>query len=207
MMRFRQNALGISLLMSGLVVWGGCGSTPVEQIAPSDVEYISGTEVETYKQTGKAVADSVGNLLKSNLMRAMAEGTPSGAVQFCNANALSLTTNLDERYNSITKRTSHKLRNPVNAPSELESKVIANYQADIMAARPPAPKVAIDKQGRKVFFSPIFTGGPCLVCHGDEANMDETLRAKLTELYPDDKAKGFNIDDLRGIWSITFENI
>ena len=48
---------------------------------------------------------------------------------------------------------------------------------------------------------------PCLQCHGTP-NQDiapETLAA-IQKLYPDDKATGFKLGDLRGLWRVTFLN-
>ncbi len=41
----------------------------------------------------------------------------------------------------------------------------------------------------------------CMVCHG--ADIADELSAKLDELYPEDQAKGFREDDLRGAFTIT----
>ncbi len=49
-------------------------------------------------------------------------------------------------------------------------------------------------------------GNPlCLQCHGTP-NQDiapETLAA-IQKLYPGDKATGFKLGDLRGLWRVTF---
>lgn len=182
----------------------GCADGPQESVR-SNVQYLNGADELTFRKIGKEVADSVGALLKGKLMLAMEQGGPSNAVAFCNVNALPLTDSYSKKYDTTVKRTSDRLRNKKNAPNDIEAEIIAAYRAEQALSKPLLPKVAIDAQGRKVFYAPIFTAAPCLACHGNEANMDAELRAKLTELYPDDNAKGFNIDELRGIWSITFK--
>jgi hypothetical protein len=46
----------------------------------------------------------------------------------------------------------------------------------------------------------------CLKCHG---NLGQEVEAKtydkILELYPNDKAVGYDINQVRGIWSIEFE--
>lgn len=155
---------------------------------------------------GMEVVDSVGNTLRSNLMQAMASEGPVHAVEFCNTRALSLTGIYDDRYAVEVRRASDRWRNPKNAPSNLEAKVITDYRSEQNIGIALKPKLALDNDGRKVFFSPIFTGAPCLICHGNEANMDDSLREKIIGLYTEDNAKGFNIDELRGVWSVTFKN-
>lgn len=170
------------------------------------MQYLDVVEHQELLLKGKEIADSVGSVLKANLMQAMGSDGPVHAVEFCNLEALPLTGEFNTLYNVQVKRTSDRLRNPNNAPSTLESSVIADYRSEQSSGVPLRPKLALDSEGRKVFFAPIFTGAPCLICHGNEANMDEGLREKLTELYPADDAKGFGIDELRGIWSVTFNN-
>jgi len=191
-------------VMLGLAA--SCKMADPDKGQESTTQYLDATENQELLLTGKHIADSVGAVLKSNLMQAMGFGGPVHAVEFCNVEAFPLTGELNTLYNVQVKRTSDRIRNAGNAPSMLESSVISDYRNEQAAGITLRPKLALDADGRKVFFAPIFTGAPCLICHGNEANMDEGLRDKLTELYPADNAKGFGIDELRGIWSVTFNN-
>jgi hypothetical protein len=43
----------------------------------------------------------------------------------------------------------------------------------------------------------------CLQCHGKPGtDLSETTIAKLSQLYPNDKATGYGINELRGIWIV-----
>ncbi len=187
-----------------LVLAASCKMADSDKGQELTTQYLDAVEHQELLLKGKEIADSVGSVLKANLMLAMGSDGPVHAVEFCNLEALPLTGEFNTPYNVQVKRTSDRLRNPNNAPSTLESSVIADYRFEQSSGVPLRPKLALDEDGRKVFFAPIFTGAPCLICHGNEANMDEGLREKLTELYPADDAKGFGIDELRGIWSVTF---
>ncbi|MCF8257508.1 MAG: DUF3365 domain-containing protein [Flavobacteriales bacterium] len=202
-----RHLLSIAIVsVSGLVAWNGCSNAP-EQSRRANVQYLKGTDGVTYLKIGKEVADSVGGVLKRNLMKAMEEGGAVHAVEFCNAQAMPLTASFSKKYNTEVKRTSDRLRNPGNAPDDMEVQVIADYRKDHSEGKKLSAKVAIDAQGRKVFYAPIITSGQCMVCHGAEGDMTEDLRGRINALYPTDNAKGFNIDELRGIWSITFKTI
>ena len=50
------------------------------------------------------------------------------------------------------------------------------------------------------FMKAIPTGAVCLKCHGTD--LSPAVTAKLTELYPDDKATGFKEGDLRGAFVV-----
>jgi len=188
--------------VAAMLLGQGCTAPSPRDTAATSAGYLEGDSAADATAIGKEVTDSVGAVLKANLMKAMGEGGPVHAVEFCNTRAMPLTDAFNEQYGVVVKRTSDRLRNPDNAPNGLEAKVIADYRAEQAAGQMLLPKVALDGEGRKVFYAPIFTGAPCLICHGSEGNMDENLRSKLTELYPDDNAKGFNIDELRGVWSV-----
>lgn len=171
-----------------------------------NVQYVSGADEVTYLKLGKEITDTVGKTLKSNLVKAMQSGGPMNAVQFCNAKAMELTDVYSKKYNTDVKRISDKNRNPQNAASEVEVLVIEDFKRMLENGEPLSPKVAIDLDGKKNYYAPIFTGGVCLTCHGNPKNMQPELLAAIDNLYPADKAKGYAVDELRGIWSIKFKN-
>jgi hypothetical protein len=189
-----------------IFIFVGC-TEPEPPKVKKNVQYVSGADEVTYIKLGKEITDSVGIQLKNNLMKAMQEGGPVEAVRFCNTKALSLTDSYSLKYNTEVKRVSDRNRNVANAPTEQEQLVIDDYRQLIKDGKPLSPKVAIDGDGRKNFYAPIVTGGMCLTCHGDEKNMQPELVQAIDSLYPNDAAKGFKVDELRGIWSVKFKNL
>lgn len=189
-----------------IFVFVGC-TEPEPPKVKKNVQYVSGADEVTYIKLGKEITDSVGFQLKNNLMKAIQEGGPVEAVRFCNTKALSLTDSYSLKYNTEVKRVSDRNRNVANAPTEQEPLVIDDYRQLIKDGKPLSPKVAIDGDGRKNFYAPIVTGGMCLTCHGDEKNMQPELVQAIDSLYPSDAAKGFKVDELRGIWSVKFKNL
>lgn len=171
-----------------------------------NVQYVSGPDEITYRRIGQEVVDSVQTNLKANLMKAMQEGGPVNAVKFCNVHAMPITASYSEKYSTTVKRVSDKNRNANNAANEKELAVMEDYRVSLAAGEPALPKVAIDAEGKKHFYAPIFTGGLCLTCHGNPKNMQPELVNTLDSLYPADKARGYAVDELRGIWSIKFNN-
>jgi len=52
------------------------------------------------------------------------------------------------------------------------------------------------------FLAPIGVEPICLNCHGPAASIPPDVRAALSELYPDDRAIGYAVGDLRGaLWA------
>jgi hypothetical protein len=196
----------IAVLLVAAAWMQGCSEQkPVEE-ANRNVQYVSGADEVTYLKIGKEITDTIGSSLKMNLTKAMQESGPVNAVQFCNANAMELTAIYSEKYSTDVKRVSDRNRNEANGVNSLELDVLADFRQMMAKGETVAPRVAIDAEGKKNYYAPIFTGGLCLSCHGDVKNMQPELVAAIDSLYPKDKAKGYAIDELRGIWSIKFKN-
>lgn len=182
-----------------------CAEKKPEKVV-KNVQYVSGADEVTYLRLGKEITDTVGATLKGNLVAAMQDGGPVNAMQFCNMEAMALTDVYSARYNTDVKRVSDKNRNPKNAAIEKELAVLEDFKRMLEAGEPLSPKVAIDAEGKKNYYAPIFTGGVCLTCHGNAKNMQPELVSAIDSLYPKDKGKGYAVDELRGIWSVKFKN-
>lgn len=96
-------------------------------------------------------------------------------------------------------RTSHKLRNPANAPRAWVSPLLAAYLAQ---PGDRAPRAVDLGDGRWGYVQPIVVQPLCLTCHG--STIAEPLRARIAELYPDDRAVGFSDGELRGLFWAEF---
>ena len=203
MMRPGFHIIVASVLLS--MFWlQSCQEKPIN--VERNVQYVSGADEVTYIKLGKEITDTVGKTLKGNLIRAMKKQGPQGAVRFCNIEAIPLSVTYSEKYDTELRRVSDRVRNSENAPNEVESAVISDYRQLLKKGEPLSAKVAIDELGRKHYYAPIMTGGACLTCHGSVASMQPELVTLIDSLYPNDRAKGFNVGDLRGIWSIRFRN-
>ena len=58
--------------------------------------------------------------------------------------------------------------------------------------------------GKRTFrwMKAIPTAEVCLACHGGD-NVAPAVEAKLADLYPQDQARGFQVGDIRGAFSVT----
>lgn len=197
----------ILFLFGALILLQSCSEQSKEKKqVRKNVQYVSGPDEVTYRRIGEEIVDSVQTRLKANLMKAMQGGDPVNAVEFCNVEAMRITASYSNKYSTEVKRVSDRNRNPKNVPNEKELAVIHDFKLTMEAGDPALPKVAIDAEGRKHFYAPIFTGGVCLTCHGNPKNMQPELVSVLDSLYPNDKAKDYSVDELRGIWSVKFKN-
>lgn len=137
-------------------------------------------------------------LLGSQLKQKIAEGGPENALEFCNINAIPLTESISKKYNVSIKRVSDKYRNPDNAANPSELAIISTYKAMLSAGKMPEGLLKDNH-----YYAPIVTNAMCLQCHGTPGKeLAEKTHQKIKSLYPQDKATGYGVDELRGIFSI-----
>ena len=96
-------------------------------------------------------------------------------------------------------RTSHRLRNPENAPSQWLEPILARYVAEPQRGE---PTVVVLPEGRVGYVEPIRMKALCLTCHGTA--LSESVSLRLAALYPNDEATGFELGDLRGLFWAEF---
>lgn len=156
---------------------------------------------------GENYAMSAQKALSLQLKKAIKKGGPAYAVDFCNVNAMPITDSVSNHFNAVIKRLSDRPRNPMNKANEEESRIIQDYKKSLASNGELDPTIIKGKDSTR-FYLPIQTNAICLKCHGQpNSQIDQTTLAKLNELYPNDKAIGYNTNEIRGIWSIIFKNI
>jgi len=162
---------------------------------------------EEYVIKGKEIAQATVKNLGSNLMKHMKEGGPEQAIPFCNTTANSLTEEVAKKYNVSIKRTSLKIRNENNKPNKDEEEILNQYLASLSKGESLKPIISKDKTGKVHFYAPMKLEAKCLACHGTVGKkVSVKTDSIIKSLYPNDKATGFKVDDLRGIVNITFES-
>lgn len=155
--------------------------------------------------TGLRIALAAKAALGKNLIKAINKKGTVGAIEFCNTRALPITDSLSVMKNAIIKRVSDKPRNQGNTANEEELGYISYFKKLIDAGKEPKPIVKTEN-GEVDFYFPITTNAMCLQCHGkpNEQIQPETLTA-LKNLYPTDKAIGYDLNEVRGIWVVNFD--
>ncbi len=172
----------IVLLLAFAVILSGCS------------EEITQTQAKSRAQNAfKEMAQE----LKTELGRALAEGGPREALEVCSLKAPELARKLSNRHGFSLGRSSHRLRNANNAPRAQVESYLARY-----SQRPTkeAPVEVVEGQESWVVVAPIPTAPVCLTCHGQVEQLSEELKAGLQEFYPADRATGFEVGDLRGVF-------
>ncbi|WP_338411399.1 DUF3365 domain-containing protein [Pseudoalteromonas nigrifaciens] len=138
--------------------------------------------------------------LKNVLVSTMKASGPVAAIAVCNISAPAIALQHSANEWEIS-RTSLKVRNPNNQANEWLNSILLDFEQRKENGEPIAN---IEHQEQKAdawyLVKAIPTGQACLACHGSELKPE--VKNKLTELYPSDKATGFNLGDIRGAFVV-----
>ncbi len=184
----------------GLFWWGCCVfscSTSPEKVPTEMSNSLSVSEGQpNLESQGNQIAQQSFEALSRQLKSAVQTQGIQEAIRYCNVRAIPITDSLSKEYEVKIRRISDKPRNPANALSAQDSVIFAEFEAH--------PKRTSKLEGT-VFYKSILTQPLCLNCHGE---IGKTLPPKnhqiITELYPEDKAVGYESNQLRGLWKIEF---
>lgn len=159
------------------------------------------TSNSDYKKQGLQYAMSTKAVLGKNLIGQLQKNGAVAALSFCNERAYPLTDSMSLNKNAHIKRVSDKYRNPKNKANTLELKHIQTFKNQLKNNKKTTPIVE-EKDDKIHFYAPIITNQMCLKCHGSP---EPNVLKKISELYPNDKAVGYDVNQVRGIWSIVFD--
>lgn len=161
-------------------------------------------DMSALKAEGKGVIKGFFKELKGELMKAKKSGGPIAAVKACNTKAPGIAENASKNGWEVA-RTSLKLRNEDNAPDQWELKVLKQFEARKAKGESPK-KIAyaeiVNVNGKRTFrmMKAIPTAELCITCHG--AKVKPEIVNTLNKYYPNDKAKGFKVGDIRGAFTL-----
>lgn len=151
----------------------------------------------------RSLVNSFGGSLKQALQAAIKEGGLVNGIGVCKTAAPEIASNNSSGGWTIS-RTSLKVRNPENTPTDWqELQLKAMDKQPVGNGKPVEVWQVSEASGQPAFqyMSAIPTQKLCLGCHGKSIAPD--VKAKLAELYPEDKATGFSEGDLRGAFVVT----
>jgi len=154
-----------------------------------------------YTQQGNEISALTQGVLLANVGKAIQQGGTAYAMEFCNLKVVSITDSLDQVYDCLISRVSEKNRNPVNSlKNGTEKELWSLFRSGTLT------DTLVSLNGNPVYYKTIRTGMPaCLKCHGNpETDIEPATLQKLQELYPNDLATGYQLNDFRGLWKIEF---
>ncbi len=168
--------------------------------------FLSATTDKEIRQEAKAAIMKMGKTLQMHMKQNMKAGGSVQAASFCSDKASAIAKEVNESYAKgvQAKRVSLKYRNPANKPTADEAKVLQELHT-MFDEKKSLPKILVEEVGKNHYkvYKPIFINkGVCLVCHGADDVRDPAAYKLIKAKYPNDKAVGYKIDDLRGAFVV-----
>jgi hypothetical protein len=164
-------------------------------------------EAEALNEKSRAIAVGFQDKLRGQLMTALQAGGPTAAIEACKEVAPAAAGEASAESGTTVRRTSFKVRNPNSSADSWERQTMDGFAAR-KAAGEPLGKIEtgawIDAPDGRVYryMKAIPTGEMCTQCHG--STIAPAVAVKLADLYPQDRATGFAVGDMRGAVSISW---
>ena len=169
-------------------------TVPVQPVALSEAEQ------QQLVQQAQIKVKEFGGALLHTVQSSMQAGGAEQAIQSCQLLAPQLASQASSNGWEVA-RTSLKLRNPANQPDAWEQQVLEKFaQQAVQGMAVSELKYAEFVAGKFRYMQAIEIKQPCLACHGQQ--ISPQIQAKLTQLYPNDQAIGYQLGELRGAFSL-----
>ena len=153
----------------------------------------------------RLLTQHLGTELKAELTSALASTGPTGAIQVCRTRAPEIAAKLSHESGAVVSRTALRVRNPANAPDDLQRAILEQFADDLAAGHTEMPleaAVEINRGGEieHRYMRAIPMDAMCVACHGKQ--LAPAVASAIASGYPADQATGFEQGQLRGAFSV-----
>lgn len=167
--------------------------------------FSTNTFAESFEVEAKKLAGDLKSSLMKNLSEKIKKDGVEAAIPFCHENVKPIAKEAAKLSGKdfLSKyefgRTSHKLRNSANQSQEWMKGYIADFSGTFYDKSKADSYGRFGKldNGKKTYIEPLFIQAQCLTCHGE--GIAPSVSQKMKELYPNDQATGFKLNEFRGI--------
>jgi hypothetical protein len=166
---------------------------------------IQDPQIEGALIEARQVSSELTEKVRGFLLQEIEKGGWVSAVKVCSDRAQQMTQEFNARTGHTIRRVSLKVRNLQNTPDKYERRKLEEF--DLLNQRKSLKNEyfeVVDEKGQKYlrYMKPLIALPLCLNCHGPKENISADVKAILAEKYPDDRATGFLVGDLRGAISV-----
>ncbi len=149
----------------------------------------------------RRVSNQLAEKVRGLLLQEIGKGGFSSAVRVCSETAQEMTLQFNAEAGQHVRRVSLKYRNPKNVPDAYEQRKLEEF--NILNQKKELSNEyseIVEEEGKKYlrYLRPLIVAPLCLTCHGPKENIPQEVKTILTERYPDDRATGFLVGDVRG---------
>lgn len=184
--------------MQKKLIAAACLATVAVAMSPAAVAQ-EGNVLQEVRQTAMSMPPKLLEVLDAEIKKA----GHAEAMVVCREKAPAMAKALSEAKGMQIRRVSLKNRNPKAVPDAWERKVLEDFDKRTAAGEKPGMLEAseiVTEDGKRTmrYMRALATQDLCLNCHGTDDRLNKDVKAKLKELYPDDKATGYSSAEIRG---------
>jgi len=190
----------ISIISLGGIFLGGLVFC-ISQAQQSIQDLRTDQALKEARDVSGELADEVRGLL----LQEIGKGGFVNAVKVCSESAQKITKRFNERPGHIGRRISLRHRNPKNIPDDYERRKLEEFDLLNHERRLGNDYFEVVKEDGLEYLrymKPLIAIPLCMNCHGPKENIPSEVRIILSEKYPEDRAIGFRVGDVRGAISI-----
>lgn len=177
----------------------GCASAPTPAPPPVDTAWVT---------EARGVATSAPPKLLAVLQEEIAKGGPESAIAVCREKAPAMARTASEQTGWKVRRVSLRNRNPMAVPDPWERAVLEDFDRRAAAKESPATLekaevTMVNGQPTQRYMRALPTMALCTQCHGAADKLSPAVAAKLKALYPEDRATGYAVGEIRGAMTLS----
>ena len=161
-------------------------------------------------QETRDIAAAMLKELGQTLQAAMADGGPENAIGVCKTQAPEIAMKLSMKHQLKVARVGTRARNPdMGVPNEWQTQAMKQFESRLAKGDKPydIEFIQLVKSGsydlELRYAKPIVLQPMCTACHGTPEQISPEVKAKLNQLYPNDKAVNYKPGELRGAVVVT----
>jgi hypothetical protein len=175
---------------------------------PAAADHHNEVDQRAMTQQARQVSTDLIKQLGAALKQALSESGPEGAISVCRDTAPMLAASLSRQTGWKVSRVSLKTRNSlIGQPDAWEQQVLRDFDEAAAAARNTTKleytEIVTEPDARYFRYMRALPVKPlCLTCHGTDKTVPASVRARLEQDYPNDRATGYYAGQIRGAVTI-----
>ncbi len=161
-----------------------------------------------YDDESRKATQELFQQIGAGLNKTLSASGPVAAISVCGELAPKIANQMSLKSGWKITRVGTRVRNPmIGSPDAWEQSTLAEFEKRHKAGEKLDSmefSQIVDEPGGKSYryMKAIGMRAMCLSCHGETADIPESVKATLTREYPHDKATGYQEGQLRGAFSI-----
>ena len=191
------------LAAAALLALAGCAQAPAPAAAPAAADM-------SWLPQAREISQTVPPRLLAVLQEEIARGGFGGAVEVCRDKAPAMARAASEQTGWQIRRVSLRERNPRAVPDAWERAALEDFDRRAAAHEGGASleRAEVVMEGGQAvcrYIRALPTMELCVNCHGRPERLNPAAAARIKELYPADRAVGYQVGEIRG--AITLKRV